>query len=87
VDVLMDLASSASATVEARAAAEWGLRRISGHAGSMLADAGAGSGAADEAHAQLVVADIQRFMERRFEGGERSDALAPPPGTPIGSRR
>jgi hypothetical protein len=87
VDVLIDLAASPSATVESRAAAEWGLRRIADRA-SMLV--GPGAGAADSpaaAHAQLVLADIQRFVDRRFEGGQRTDALAPPPGTPIGSRR
>jgi hypothetical protein len=80
VDGLVDLASDENATVEARAAAEWGLRQI-----RERADAGArGADASTLAHLQLAASDIERFMERRFEGGRRTDALAPPPGTPIG---
>ncbi len=86
VDQLIGLASSTSATVESRAAAEWGLRRIAERASSVVSAAGAGDPPAS-AHAQLVLADIQRFVDRRFDGGERTDALAPPSGTPIGSRR
>ncbi len=46
-----------------------------------------GGDASLSAHAGLIVADIERFMQRRFEGGDRTDALSPPPGTPIGSGR
>jgi hypothetical protein len=89
VDVLIDLASSRTGTVEARAAAEWGLRRIGERAATLVASGGgsAAPASAEAAHAQLVASDITRFLERRFEGGERTDALAAPSGTPIGSRR
>jgi hypothetical protein len=87
VDVLIDLAASTSATVESKAAAEWGLRSIADLGAEALARAESASEETQVAHAQLVVADIQRFMERRFEGGERTDALDPPPGTPIGNGR
>lgn len=90
VDVLIDLAGSTTATVESRAAAEWGLRRIAEQASSIMASAGArpeDPGTPRGAHAQLVTSDITRFLERRFEGGERTDALEAPPGTPIGSGR
>jgi hypothetical protein len=81
VDVLMNLAGDAGATVEARAAAEWGLRRIAARADQVTADA---EGPA-QAHLQLAAADIQRFLDRRYEGGARSDPLAPPSGVPIGN--
>jgi hypothetical protein len=81
VDVLMNLAGEAGATVEARAAAEWGLRRIAARADQVTADA---EGPA-QAHLQLAAADIQRFLDRRYEGGARSDPLAPPSGVPIGN--
>ena len=87
VDVLIDLGSSTTATVEARAAAEWGLRAIGERAQALVAEAGGPEEAGRAAHAQLVAADVERFLERRFEGGERTDALAAPPGTPIGSRK
>jgi len=85
VDVLIDVGASASATVESRAAAEWGLRRIA----SLAAEAGVEAEANPSAlaHAELVTADIHRFLDRRYDGGERTDALSPPPGTPIGSGR
>jgi hypothetical protein len=86
VDGLMDLASSATATVETRAAAEWGLREIAERA-SGLGTAASNADPSIIAHVQLTSADIQRFMERRFDGGDRTDALTPPPGTPIGSGR
>ncbi len=85
VDGLVDLAASSSATVESRAAAEWGLRRIAERAARTATTALEDPSLS--AHAELVAADIERFLERRFEGGERTDALAPPSGTPIGSRR
>ena len=86
VDVLIDLAASTTATVESRAAAEWGLRRIADRAAADAELAG-DNDAETAAHGQLVAADIERFLARRFEGGERTDALAAPSGTPIGSRR
>ena len=82
VDGLIDLAADDGATVEARAAAEWGLRRVAALAGERALSAEP----SEEAHLELAAADIRRFLERRFEGGARTDPLAPPPGTPIGGR-
>jgi hypothetical protein len=83
VDELIDLAASATATVESRAAAEWGLRRIAERATEMRTTATVSTAA----HAGLIAADIERFMDRRFGGVDRTKALAPPPGTPIGIGR
>jgi hypothetical protein len=82
LDRLIDLAADADATVETRAAAEWGLMRIGGMAAERLED----PEPSVTAHARLAAADVHRFLERRFEGGERTDALDAPPGTPIGGR-
>jgi hypothetical protein len=80
VDALVNLGSDPEATVEARAAAEWGLRRIVG-----AIDSSAGtSDPSVAAHQELAAADIERFLARRYEGGERSEGLPAPPGTPIG---
>jgi hypothetical protein len=81
VDALIDLAANPAATVEGRAAAEWGLRRI------VETVQGADPRAPDEqAHRALVWADVERFLNRRDDGTIRSDPAASPPGTPIGSR-
>ena len=82
MDVLIDVAVDDDASVEARAAAEWGLRRVSAIAVDRDVQA-----ASAQAHVGLVVADIERFLDRRYEGGVRTDPLGPPPGTPIGSSR
>jgi Met-zincin/Domain of unknown function (DUF5117) len=79
VDQLIALASDDRATPEARAAAEWGLRRIARLAGAATADPDA------QAHRQLVTADIERFMGRRDAGTSRHPGPASPPGVPIGS--
>ncbi len=39
------------------------------------------------AHVELAAADIERFLERRWQGMERTEALDAPQGTPIGSGR
>jgi len=83
VDALIDLAASDAASVEARAAAEWGLRRIGGVAGERAASAEPSVAA----HALLAAADIERFLQRRHVGLERTNALSPPSGTPIGGGR
>ncbi|MDX1647994.1 MAG: zinc-dependent metalloprotease [Longimicrobiales bacterium] len=83
VDGLIDLAADADASVEARAAAEWGLRSI--RTAAVTTVEAPGSSASMVSHAQLAAADIQRFLQRRHEGLERTEALEPPPGTPIGS--
>jgi len=79
VDQLIALASDDRATPEARAAAEWGLRRVARLAGAATTDPDA------QAHRQLVTADIDRFMGRRDAGTARHPGPASPPGVPIGS--
>ncbi len=54
LDVLIDLADNGDATPEARAAAEWGLRRIA-----------SGIEASTNAHAQLARSDIERYLTHR----------------------
>ncbi|MBI4546199.1 MAG: zinc-dependent metalloprotease [Gemmatimonadetes bacterium] len=81
LDALIELAADAGAAVESRAAAEWGLRRIA----AALRSARPGS-PQEAAHRQLAAADIERFLDRRYEGGRRTEPLRPPPGTPIGGR-
>jgi hypothetical protein len=80
LDELVGLASNEEATVESRAAAEWGLRSIAG----ALTSGGSEEDVSLVAHRSLASADIERFLMRRFEGGRRTDALPAPPGTPIG---
>jgi hypothetical protein len=82
LDELVNLGSDADATVEARAAAEWGLRQIAGVIGS----AAETPNPSVAAHRELAAADIERFLARRYEGGERTEGLPAPPGTPIGQR-
>jgi hypothetical protein len=79
VDELIDLAANADATVEARAAAEWGLHRISDVIRNMTALL-----PPEEAHQTLVREEIRRFMNREFDSAKRSESMAAPPGTPIG---
>ncbi|NIM52183.1 MAG: DUF5117 domain-containing protein [Gemmatimonadales bacterium] len=81
VDELIDLAGSPNATVEARAAAEWGLRRI-----FELIQMQEPRLPAEQAHQSLAWADIERFLNRRDEATQRSEHRAMPPGTPIGGR-
>ncbi len=79
VDRLIALAATPDATVEARAAAEWGLRRILDivqNQDRVLPD--------EEAHRALAWADIDRFLNRRDPGTARSAPRPAPPGTPIG---
>jgi hypothetical protein len=70
-DELLSLAANPSATVEARAAAEWGLRRI--------LEKPRGSSVAAIAHRSHVDGDITRFLERSWTADDRSDPL-PGPG-------
>ncbi len=79
VDELIDLASNHDATVESRAAAEWGLRRI-----AEMIQTRAVRLPEEEAHHMLADADIQRFLNRRADPTSRSESVASPPGTPIG---
>lgn len=79
VDELIALAANSDATVEVRAAAEWGLRRI-----TELIQSSTTTRPPDEAHRVLAWSDIERFLQRRDEATGRSAPLTPPPGTPIG---
>ncbi len=79
VDELIDLAANESATVESRAAAEWGLRRIAEVIGTFTVRL-----PEEEAHQMKAGADIQRFLDRPDATAVRSAPLAPPPAAPIG---
>ncbi|NIP79608.1 MAG: hypothetical protein GWM90_10475, partial [Gemmatimonadetes bacterium] len=72
VDGLLELAADERATVEARAAAEWGLRRSLERA-SRVARTPAGA-----AHRQHAAADIRRFLERDWGDADRSAPLDGP---------
>jgi hypothetical protein len=60
VDELIRLARDTRASVEARAGAEWGLRRI-----GRLLQASVQAGPETQAHRALAAADIERFLNRR----------------------
>jgi hypothetical protein len=79
VDALIGLAANPAATVEARATAEWGLRRL-----AELVQRSDPRAPEEQAHRTLVWADIERFLNRRDDAVPRSTPAAPPPGTPIG---
>jgi uncharacterized protein DUF4953/uncharacterized protein DUF5117 len=80
VDDLIALAGAERATPEARAVAEWGLRRIARLAAAPVTDADA------QAHRQLVAADVERFLSRRDAATARTRTLDQPPGAPIGEK-
>jgi hypothetical protein len=81
VDELIDLAGDKNATVQARAGAEWGLRRIQR---LLQQPAGRTTSADAQAHRALALADVQRFLERREGPAPKSEPLPAPPGPPIG---
>ena len=77
VDELLVLAADGDATTEARAAAEWGLRRAQVRATAVASNVGATgdpNAAAPVAHAERVVSTIDRFFERPWSVGERTEA-------------
>jgi hypothetical protein len=78
VDELIRLAANAHATPEARAGAEWGLRRIAARLQGRQAAAGPG-----EAHRALAAADIERFLERRALPTSLYEPLPVPPNMPL----
>ncbi len=80
LDELIDLAADKNATVQARAGAEWGLRRIQ----RLLQQPARTAGADAQAHRALALADVQRFLERREGPAPKSEPLPAPPGPPIG---
>lgn len=77
VDELLALAANEDATTEARAAAEWGLRRAQARAATAVSGVG-GTDAPDVAtlvaHAQRVVGDIDRFFERPWAAGQQTES-------------
>jgi hypothetical protein len=81
LDELLALAGNSDATVESRAAAEWGLRRIA----AMLKGAPP-SNSESAAHRALAAADVDRFLNRRDAATARSTPVTTPPGAPIGSK-
>jgi hypothetical protein len=82
VDELIDLAADSTATVESRAAAEWGLRRI-----AEMIQTREVRLPEEEAHYTKAAADIRRFLDRPARAAVRSTPLAPPPAAPIGGGR
>ena len=81
IDGLIDLAGDRAASVESRAAAEWGLRRLLDTVQSSdprLPE--------EQSHRMLAWADIERFLNRRDDGTARSTPATMAPGTPIGGR-
>ncbi|HMA43668.1 MAG TPA: zinc-dependent metalloprotease, partial [Gemmatimonadales bacterium] len=84
VDELCRLAGDPAATPEARAAAEWGLRRI---ARSLARAPAAAPDPETQAHRELAAADIERFLSRREEPTARPTVPPAPPGAPIGAPR
>lgn len=87
VDELMELASSERAAPQARAAAEWGLGRVSRRLPEANRAAADGADPEEVAHREAVAADIARFLSRDFDERVRPGPLAPPRGTPIGYPR
>ncbi|MFQ5694818.1 MAG: zinc-dependent metalloprotease, partial [Terriglobia bacterium] len=79
LDRLLALAGDKEATVEVRAVAEWALAELVDDLKDQEHPEPLG-----EALRQLAVRDIQRFLNRGDEATRRSEALAPPPGSPIG---
>ena len=82
-DELLWLAADSSATPDARAGAEWGLRRI------LRSTVSEPTGARDvremAAHRAAVRADIERYLETGVAPPRRTRVLPAPPGTPIGN--
>jgi len=77
VDELLALAANEDATTEARAAAEWGLRRAHGRAAAAVSEVGrtdAPDAATLVAHAERVASTIDRFFEWPWTTGERTEA-------------
>lgn len=79
VDRLMSLAGSAPMP-QVRAEAQAGLQRIA----SQLSGSMEGADAREQAHAQLLMSDIGRFLERPHAPVETPAAPDMPPGDPIG---
>ena len=87
VDELMDLAGSAPMS-QVRAVATWKLQQRSAALGRVVASSASANGATNEgdvAQANLMVADINRFLTRPANPvATRFAAPVAPPGAPIG---
>jgi hypothetical protein len=79
VDELIELAGNPDAVPEARAAAEWGLRRILG-----IVEDRQPLSASDGAHLEYTAADVSRFLARTDTDAGRGRDPRLPLGTPIG---
>jgi hypothetical protein len=82
LDRLLALAGDKQAAVEVRAVAEWALV-------DLLDDLKQQEHPEpiQEAMRQLAERDIERFFARSDAATERTPALEPPPGSPIGGRK
>jgi hypothetical protein len=78
IDRLMDLAANADMP-QVRAIATHRLARRMQQSGSMTSGA-----EADQAHHQLLAADIKRFLDRPHAAYARPPVVDAPPGAPIG---
>lgn len=77
IDGLLALAANEGATTEARAAAEWGLRRARARAAAFVSSPGAAgdpNAATPIAHAERVVGTIDRFLGRPWGPDQRTEA-------------
>ncbi len=79
LDRLLALAADDDVTVEVRAVAEWALADLLDDIKDQENPSPVG-----EAMRQLAERDIARFLNRPAEETEPSEALEPPPGSPIG---
>lgn len=80
VDELIGLATNQAATIEVHAGAEWGIQRI-----KQLAEQRQVGSSSEEAHKEVVLADISRFMNRNFIDDSRPESV-PTPRMPLGNR-
>ncbi|MGB8509050.1 MAG: zinc-dependent metalloprotease, partial [Pyrinomonadaceae bacterium] len=78
VERLMDLAGNPDASSQVRAVASLSLRRLADRLKTTGADA------AQSAHRQATIEDIERFLSRPAEPRKRTTPLPTPPGDPIG---
>ena len=81
LDRLLELAADDDVTVEVRAVAEWAVADLLDDIKDQENPHPLG-----EALRQLAERDITRFLNRPAEETEPSEALEPPPGSPIGSK-
>ncbi len=78
VDELIRLVTDPSATIEVRAGVEWGIRQI-----EQLASQRQSVSPGEEAHKEMVLADISRFLSRSYVDVSTTDPV-PTPRMPLG---